>query len=69
MKDELTRHVDHYLEMAAVERGLSANTLEAYSRDLNRLADFLAKRHVSGWDGATRLGTARLHRGSARLPA
>lgn len=34
-------HVDEYLNYLAVERGLSRNTLEAYSRDLNRFVGFL----------------------------
>ncbi len=33
-------HVDGYLNFLAVEKGVSLNTLEAYSRDLNRYVDF-----------------------------
>ncbi|HEX5560060.1 MAG TPA: site-specific tyrosine recombinase XerD [Nocardioidaceae bacterium] len=36
-----------YLEHVAVERGLAANTLAAYRRDLTRYADFLAGRGVT----------------------
>ncbi len=35
-------HVDAYLNYLAVEKGVSINTLEAYSRDLNRYVDFAA---------------------------
>ena len=33
--------LDQFLNYLAVERGLSLNTLEAYSRDLNKYLDFL----------------------------
>ena len=52
MTDELTRPVDLFIEMLAVERGLRANTLEAYSGDLNRLAEFLSARGVCAWGDA-----------------
>jgi integrase/recombinase XerD len=37
---DLSTHVDAYLDHLRVERGLSSNTLEAYSRDLGRFAQF-----------------------------
>ena len=37
----LCRHVDGYLNFLAVEKRVSLNTLEAYSRDLNRYIDFV----------------------------
>jgi len=40
------RHVDEYLNFLAVEKGVSLNTLEAYSRDLNRFIDFVEKRGI-----------------------
>jgi len=40
----LSRHVESFLEMMAVERGASAHTLGAYGRDLSDLAVFLQKR-------------------------
>ncbi|MBW2673018.1 MAG: site-specific tyrosine recombinase XerD [Deltaproteobacteria bacterium] len=33
-------HVDGYLDFLAIEKGVSLNTLEAYSRDLNRYVTF-----------------------------
>jgi integrase/recombinase XerD len=40
------RHIDEYLNFLAVEKGVSLNTLEAYSRDLNRFIDFVEKRGI-----------------------
>lgn len=39
---ELTRQVGRYLDHLAVERGLAANTMAAYRRDLTRYTEFLA---------------------------
>jgi integrase/recombinase XerD len=40
------RVLDRYLDHLAVERGLAANTLEAYRRDLGRLGEALAERRA-----------------------
>ena len=42
--DELVDQFIHYLR---IERGLSGNTVEAYSRDLNRFSAFLSKQGIS----------------------
>ncbi len=49
MKESLSRFIDSFLDMLAVEKGLASNTREAYSRDLNRLADFLHGKGLKTW--------------------
>ena len=39
----MSRHVGSFLEMLAAERGATANTLDAYGRDLKELTEFLAR--------------------------
>ncbi|MDD5723613.1 MAG: site-specific tyrosine recombinase XerD [Syntrophales bacterium] len=39
-------HVDRYLDFLAVEKGVSRNTLEAYSRDLSRYVDFAGQKGI-----------------------
>jgi integrase/recombinase XerD len=46
MGDTLTVWAERYLDHLAVERGLSANTLAAYRRDLRRYVAFCARRGV-----------------------
>ena len=41
--------IESYLGYIGLERGLSANTLLGYRRDLDQAAAFLAKRGVSDW--------------------
>ncbi len=41
------RLLDEFLNFLVVERGLSKNTLEAYSRDLNKYIDYLEKHEIS----------------------
>ncbi|MFB3108108.1 MAG: site-specific tyrosine recombinase XerD [Candidatus Binatia bacterium] len=49
MPESLSPTIDSFLNMLAVEKGLARNTLEAYSRDLNRLANFLEANGVKSW--------------------
>jgi len=44
---ELERHLDRYLRHLAIERGLSANTVAAYRRDLTAFLAALAERGVT----------------------
>lgn len=49
MKDSLSPPIDSFLSMITVEQGLAKNTVEAYSRDLRRLAEFLIKHGAESW--------------------
>jgi integrase/recombinase XerD len=40
-------HVDRFLNYLAAEKGLAANTLSAYGRDLAALLDHLERRHIA----------------------
>lgn len=51
MKDSLHPDIDAFLTMISVEKGLARNTVEAYSRDLAGLAEFLSGQGVDSWDG------------------
>ena len=46
--------VDRFLNYLAVERGLSANTLAAYSSDLQEIKQFLNTTGITTWDDLTR---------------
>jgi integrase/recombinase XerD len=48
-KDLLSPSIDSFLSMVTVEKGLAKNTIEAYSRDLAGLVDFLMAHHVPAW--------------------
>jgi integrase/recombinase XerD len=49
MKESLSPYIDSFLTMIAVEKGLASNTVEAYSRDLVQLSNFLAAQGVASW--------------------
>jgi integrase/recombinase XerD len=49
----LGRAARTYLDHLAVERGLAANTLSCYRRDLRRYGDFLAARGIDSLDDVT----------------
>jgi integrase/recombinase XerD len=40
------QYSDHFLNYSRIERGLSSNSLSAYTRDLQRFSDFLAKNSI-----------------------
>ncbi|MCK8601451.1 site-specific tyrosine recombinase XerD [Desulfoferrobacter suflitae] len=67
--------LDLFLDYLTVERGLSANTLTAYSSDLRELVEFLINRNVVSWGDVApehihgyleSLGTNLSHRSRAR---
>ncbi|HEY1375091.1 MAG TPA: site-specific tyrosine recombinase XerD [Candidatus Binatia bacterium] len=60
MDEPLNLQIDSFLQTLAVEKGLAQNTVEAYSRDLNGLTDFLNRRGVKNWR-ATREIDLRLY--------
>ena len=55
----LRRALADYLDYLAVERGLSANTVEAYGRDLRSYLGFLEEEGVSAPEGVTRAAIER----------
>ncbi len=67
--DGLTRRIDSFERSLRDERRLSAHTVNAYRRDLERLARWLADQGVTGWRAVTpaqvRAHVARRHREGA----
>jgi integrase/recombinase XerD len=54
-RERATDHfIDRFMSHLAVERGLSNNTLMAYSSDLLEVKEFLSKQGISSWDEMTR---------------
>lgn len=70
--DELTRAVRTYLDHLAVERGLAANTLSSYRRDLRRYLEHLRGLEVTRLDDVTEATVSaflvRLREGDADHP-
>jgi integrase/recombinase XerD len=54
MMDDMDNLIDRYLAELRVEGGLSGNTLDSYRRDLRKLQDFWASRHIRKPAGVTR---------------
>lgn len=46
--------IKEFMDYLSVERGLSKNTLESYSRDLNKYAGYLKKKGINNLDGVKR---------------
>ena len=77
---ELQRAVDRYVDHLTVERGLAANTLAAYRRDLTRYLEFLAgaadSSHLVTVSAPSEIGSdhvraflRQLHEGTSQRPA
>jgi integrase/recombinase XerD len=49
VNESLSPYIDAFLAMVTVEKGLARNTIEAYSRDLRQLSEYLIAKGVSAW--------------------
>ena len=69
---DVARAVRTYLDHLSVERGLAANTLTSYRRDLRRYLEYLAERGVDDLDEVTEATVSaflvRLREGDAEHP-
>jgi integrase/recombinase XerD len=61
----LTRDLDQYLRHVSIERGLSANTVAAYRRDLTMYLDWLVSRDIAEIGGVERQHVSDFLRGLA----
>lgn len=52
---DLDQDLDNYLTHLAAERGLAANTLEAYADDLRDAGDYLRKQGLASWRRAEQI--------------
>ncbi|EED36735.1 tyrosine recombinase XerD [Luminiphilus syltensis NOR5-1B] len=52
MSDGYSMEIDQFIDALWIERGLSANTLAAYRRDLRQFADFLDERGIASLKAA-----------------
>jgi integrase/recombinase XerD len=70
---DVQRAVRTYLDHLSVERGLAANTLTSYRRDLRRYVGYLAERDIDDLDQVTEATVTdflvRLREGDAEHPA
>jgi integrase/recombinase XerD len=55
MKETLSPYIDAFLSTIIVEKGLSHNTVDAYSRDLRGASEFLVRQGIFSWKGVQRL--------------
>jgi len=51
----MEQFVEQYLDFIGVERGLSANTLESYGRDLRQFSRYLRKNGLDSWTDPDRM--------------
>jgi integrase/recombinase XerD len=51
--DAFANDIEGFLGFISLERGLSANTVVSYRRDLDQAAEFFSRDRVSGWSAVT----------------
>ena len=51
--DAFASEIEAFLGFMSLERGLAANTIVSYRRDLDQAAEFLAREGASGWATVT----------------
>ena len=54
MTEEFSNYLDLFLDHLRVERGLSANTVEAYGHDISRFLDYARGQNMTGLKSVSR---------------